>query len=123
VKPVLDLPERSAPIIGFLRFPELVHADKDQNANAIRQKIQEHGALANIPPQANRASTLLASQRERPIKYRTFVGNSPRAARAIYARRRREAMNVAKPSRHDAIKTVSAAPVRTSTARQQGRRR
>jgi hypothetical protein len=112
VKPVLDLPERSAPIIGFLRFPELVHADKGQNANAIRQKIQEHGALANIPPQANRASTLLASQRERAIKYR-----------ATYARRRREAMNVAKPSRHDAIKTVSAAPVRTSTARQQGRRR
>jgi IS5 family transposase len=31
-----------------------VHADKGYDANALRQKIQERGALANIPPKANR---------------------------------------------------------------------
>jgi transposase len=38
------------------RLPDcaVVHADKGYDANALRQKIQEHGALANIPPKANR---------------------------------------------------------------------
>ena len=38
------------------RLPEcdVVHADKGYDANALRQKIQDRGAFANIPPKANR---------------------------------------------------------------------
>ncbi len=38
------------------RMPDcdVVNADKGYDANPLRQKIQEHGALANIRPKANR---------------------------------------------------------------------
>jgi transposase len=38
------------------RLPEcdVVNADKGYDANALRQKIHERGALANIPPKRNR---------------------------------------------------------------------
>ena len=32
----------------------MVHGDKGYDANGLRQKIQERGALANIPSKANR---------------------------------------------------------------------
>ena len=39
-----------ATLLDRLPDCEVVHADKGYDANALRQKIQEHGALANIPP-------------------------------------------------------------------------
>ena len=43
-----------ATLLDRLPDCEVVHADKGYDANALRQKIQEHGALANIPPKMNR---------------------------------------------------------------------
>jgi transposase len=43
-----------AALLDRLPDCDVVHADKGYDANALRQKIQEHGALANIPPKANR---------------------------------------------------------------------
>ena len=43
-----------ATLLDRLPDCEVVHADRAYDANALRQKIQEHGALANIPPKANR---------------------------------------------------------------------
>jgi transposase len=43
-----------AELLILLPDCDVVHADKGYDSNALRQKIQEHGALANIPPKANR---------------------------------------------------------------------
>ena len=52
----------------------MVHADKGYDANALPQKIQEHGALANIPPKANRKWKNASSpgyERIQPASHRT----------------------------------------------------
>jgi transposase len=33
---------------------DILHADKGYDANAIRHQVEDHGALPNIPPNANR---------------------------------------------------------------------
>lgn len=43
-----------AALLDRLPACDVVHADKGYDANALREKIQEQGAMANIAPKANR---------------------------------------------------------------------
>jgi transposase len=45
---------------------DVLHGDRGYVANAIRQQVADHGALANIPPNANRKWKLCFS----PFLYR-----------------------------------------------------
>jgi transposase len=43
-----------AALLDRLPDCDVVHADKGYDANAIRRQVEDHGALPNIPPKANR---------------------------------------------------------------------
>jgi len=43
-----------AALLDRLPDCDVVHGDKGYDANTLRRKIQDRGALANIPPKANR---------------------------------------------------------------------
>jgi transposase len=43
-----------AALLERLPACDVLHGDKGYDANAIRRQIEERGALANIPPKANR---------------------------------------------------------------------
>jgi transposase len=43
-----------AALLQLLPDCDILHADKGYDANAIRRQIEDHGAMPNIPPKANR---------------------------------------------------------------------
>ena len=43
-----------AALIEKLPACEILHADKGYDSNAIREQVQAHGAMPNIPPKINR---------------------------------------------------------------------
>jgi hypothetical protein len=43
-----------AALIARLPDCEILHADKDYDANSIRRDVEERGVMLNIPPKANR---------------------------------------------------------------------
>jgi transposase len=43
-----------AALLAHLPDCEILHGDKGYNSNAIREQVQDRGALPNIPPKANR---------------------------------------------------------------------
>jgi transposase len=43
-----------AALIEKLPACEILHADKGYDSNAIREQVQSHGAMPNIPPKINR---------------------------------------------------------------------
>jgi transposase len=43
-----------AALLDRLPDCDVLHADKGYDANAIRRQVEDHGALPNIPPKANR---------------------------------------------------------------------
>jgi transposase len=43
-----------AELLQRLPVCDVLHGDKGYDANAVRQQVADHGALANIPPKANR---------------------------------------------------------------------
>jgi transposase len=43
-----------AALLADLPDCEILHADKGYDSNAIREQVRDCGALANIPPKANR---------------------------------------------------------------------
>ena len=51
-----NVADSTAGAVLLERLPEcdVVHADKGYDANALREKIQDRRAFANIPPKANR---------------------------------------------------------------------
>jgi transposase len=43
-----------AELLSRLPPCQILHADKGYDSNAIRRQVEEHGAMPNIPPKANR---------------------------------------------------------------------
>jgi IS5 family transposase len=53
----------------------ILHGDKGYDTNAIRNQIEQHGAMPNIPPKASRRwkTLLLARPLPRPQRHRAHV--------------------------------------------------